>query len=204
MGRKRTPPKPAVSDQESSHPQGPISVKLLRVLHALGLTNLPDAKYEVYVLVFGENSRPVISFATGDVDGRAFKVGDEYHDNSSGPTGAKAVGKEAHATNTGPVIQQASAASARWNDLSSGFEALLHLLSDVNPADEGPLESTRTELTRGLSEANKPSPDPQVISTAWGKAKEWISAALLLGLFATEKAEQIRTIVERIGKIIGS
>ena len=122
----------------------------------------------------------------------------EFHDNSTGSTGAKSLGHESKATNSGVVTQTLNLTPNQAAELSTAFEELIVLVGKLRSGEA----SARGEAIEALKKAKDAVTEskPENITPFWEKAKGWLNAAMTCGLF--KKAEQVSSIVARITNVL--
>lgn len=175
-------------------------------LEALGLT--PAALRQVIQeysettgvrITFKEGSNPQFHLHFhGEVMAKKDEIGTQYTDQSTGPTGAKAFGPASSATSHGAVIQNQALGEAQAGELVKAFEQLAAVLRDLQIADRAKLDETLEAITQAKTSASSPEPKKNLISSAWEKAKGWVSAALSVGTFAATKAEEVKSLIAKI------
>lgn len=154
-------------------------------------------------LVFQPGSNPHLHIHVHVKAGSSMSTskGDEFNDQSSGATGAKAFGKSATAKNVGNVIHHV-ATSTPSPDLIPLLVKLTNLLASVQTPNPAPADDARANLAI-ISEAAKKQPvDTKKLRGAWTNVKGWIHDALAVGLFAANSADEVQELISRITKLI--
>jgi len=150
-------------------------------------------------VTFSQGSKPVIHVHVHQAIGD--HMGDKYSDQSTGPTGAKSFGDQARAKSIGDVSQTLGAQETE--EVAKLFERLVAIMAGVQVLDREPLEGASQSTQEGMLEARAEKPDQGIIRRSWEKSKSWITMAIGAGLFATEKAEEIKMIIKRLQEILG-
>ncbi len=125
----------------------------------------------------------------------------EYHDNSTGPTGAKAFGPGASASSTGAVTQLAGPGIKNDAELAQILAQLIALIDGVSVPETAiaKKDEAATAIKQAQVEAASGSGNRSKIKAAWEAGKAWVSNAISFGAFAAEKAKDVEKIIDQVG-----
>jgi hypothetical protein len=150
-------------------------------------------------LSFQQGSNPQFHIHIhGEIMTKKSETSAQYTDQSTGPTGAKAFGPQSSAVNYGDVAQKNTLESEQSAELVKAFDQLVVLLIDTQLADRAKLDETLDAIKQAKANASSDQPQKSVISSAWEKAKGWVTAALSVGTFVATKAEEVRALITKI------
>lgn len=124
--------------------------------------------------------------------------------NINSQTGAKAVGKRAKAANRGNLTQQVMD-SQTAQQVATLLDELVVLLREleVPKATNPKFDETVSAAEEAKDGAKSASPDKGRQGAAWEKVKGWVNGALSIGLFVEGAAEKARSILEKLGGLLG-
>jgi hypothetical protein len=172
-------------------PDADLSRLLLQAAQAAGVS-----------ITFAPGSNPHFHVHIGELMAGKKESGDQYTDQSSGATGAKSFGPQSTATNSGQVLQSAVFTPTQSAELVQALESLTSLVRDVQLADNAKLVEILSALEQAKKTATSDNAQKSAITGVWEKAKAWLSSALSVGLFVTEKGEQVRTLLAKITALV--
>ncbi|VTS05347.1 hypothetical protein [Tuwongella immobilis] len=139
---------------------------------------------------------------SGNIMSKKDETNTQYTTTNSGSIGAVAQGTQSSATNHGGVVQNQSLGQSQAAALVTAFAQLSELLSDLNLGDTRNLQETINSIDEAKREASVAESQKSRIATLWEQAKHWIDSALSVGIFATDKAAIVRTLITRITELL--
>lgn len=143
---------------------------------------------------FAAGSNPSLHFHIGMGDACV----EQFTDQSSGATGAKSFGPASSATSHGNVANF----NANVGDLRSAVGALRDILDSTSLPETSAAESAEVALVSMEQELETSAPDRQRLQQAWASVQSFMNGCLAVGIFAVDKAVQVKAIVTKVASLL--
>ena len=172
---------------ERSSDESRIRLEMLQI-------DMPAAKFAQFLEWFTSSrsagKRPVYIF--GNVTSSV--------DKSTGATGAKVIASGERVDGRASAAQTVTPTVAA--ELLQAFRGLIEQMTALRLADSCSLHAVIEALEKASNRAALPEPPKEEITSAWEKAKSWLEKVLAVGVFAADKAEVVRQLIEKTTKLL--